>query len=134
MTLIVDASVAVKWFFREADSQRALALKQRNQDLIAPELILAEIGSAAWKKRMKNEIDAAQAVFVVRQASLVFSSLVPMSELAEAAMHLSATLLHPIYDCFYLALAERERAPIVSADDKLLGAAKRMKGVEGRRV
>jgi predicted nucleic acid-binding protein len=43
-------------------------------------------------------------------------------------------LSHPIYDCFYLALAERERAPIISADAKLLSAAKKMKGVEGRKL
>ena len=132
MSLIVDASVAVKWFFREPDCDAALALKQQDADFIAPELIIAEIGSAAWKKRMRNEIDAAQAVFVMRQAPLLFSSLVPLTELAEAAMQLSATLPHPIYDCFYLALAERERAPIVSADAKLLAAAKRVNGIEAR--
>ncbi len=134
MSLIVDASVAVKWFFREPDSQSALALRQQDLNFIAPELVIAEIGNAAWKKRMRNEIDAVQAVFVMRRAPLLFSSLVPIAELAEAAMQLSATLPHPIYDCFYLALAERERAPIVSADAKLLGAAKRMKGVEGRKL
>jgi predicted nucleic acid-binding protein len=134
MNLIVDASVAVKWFFREPDSQSALALREQDFDFMAPDLVLAEIGNAAWKKRMRDEIDAAQAVFVMRQAPLLFSSLVPIAELAEAAMHLSATLRHPIYDCFYLALAERERAPIVSADGKLLAAAKKMRGVEGRRL
>lgn len=130
-SLIVDASVAVKWFFREPDSQRAIDLRQGDLDFIAPELIIAEIGNAAWKKCMKNQIDAADAVFVVREATLLLSSLVPITELAEAAMQLSADLRHPIYDCFYLALAERERAPIVSADAKFLAAAKRLK-IEAR--
>jgi predicted nucleic acid-binding protein len=134
MNLIVDASVAVKWFFQEPDSPSAFLLREQDYDFIAPELVIAEIGNAAWKKRMRNQIDATEAVFVVRRIPLLFSSLVPSIELAEAAMHLSATLLHPIYDCFYLALAERERAPIVSADAKLLGAAKKMKGIEGRKL
>jgi predicted nucleic acid-binding protein len=33
-------------------------------------------------------------------------------------------LRHPIYDCFYLALAQREGASLVTADNKMLGAAK----------
>jgi predicted nucleic acid-binding protein len=39
---------------------------------------------------------------------------------------------HPVYDCFYLALAERERAPLISADKRLLAAAQRSKAIEVR--
>jgi predicted nucleic acid-binding protein len=133
-SLIVDASVAVKWFFGEPDSQRANKLRDGEFDLIAPELIIAEIGNAAWKKRTRNEIDAAGAVFVMRKAPLVFDSLVSILDLAEGAMRISAALLHPIYDCFYLALAEREHAPIVSADTKLLAAAKRLASIEALKL
>jgi predicted nucleic acid-binding protein len=45
-------------------------------------------------------------------------------------VELAVDLRHPIYDCLYLALAERERVPIVSADAKLLSAAKRMGTIE----
>jgi predicted nucleic acid-binding protein len=41
-------------------------------------------------------------------------------------------LNHPIYACFYLALAERERAPLVCADKKMIKKAKRLKGIEIR--
>jgi predicted nucleic acid-binding protein len=131
-SLIVDASVALKWFFTEADSKGANKLRDEELDFIAPELIIAEIGNAAWKKLSRKEIDAAGAVFVIRHAPLVFASLVPIIDLAEAAMRLSARLLHPIYDCFYLALAERERTPVVSADKRLLAAAKRLPSIAAR--
>jgi predicted nucleic acid-binding protein len=29
-------------------------------------------------------------------------------------------LRHPAYDCFYLALAERNTSPLVTADDRLI--------------
>jgi len=103
-------------------------------DFIAPELIIAEIGNAAWKKRSRNEIDVVSAIFVVRHAPLVFASLVSIIDLAEDAMRLSATLLHPIYDCFYLVLAEREGAPIVSADARLHAAAKRVPTIATRKL
>jgi predicted nucleic acid-binding protein len=50
----------------------------------------------------------------------------------DAAMALPIRLKHPIYDCFYLALAEREQCAVVTADLKLLAAAKSVKGVQVR--
>jgi predicted nucleic acid-binding protein len=46
-------------------------------------------------------------------------------------MALAIRLKHPIYDCFYLALAERERCALVTADARLI-AAKGLKNVEVR--
>jgi predicted nucleic acid-binding protein len=43
------------------------------------------------------------------------------------ALAIAINLNHPIYDCFYLALAQRERCAIITADAKLLAAAKKMK-------
>ncbi len=33
---------------------------------------------------------------------------------------MAVDLRHPVYDCFYLALAEAEEAPLVTADRRLL--------------
>jgi predicted nucleic acid-binding protein len=55
-----------------------------------------------------------------------------MAELAARATEIAIALKHPIYDCFYLALAERERAPLISADKRLVAVAKKAKGVEVR--
>ena len=129
-SLIVDANVAVAWYLPESRSSAALALLADGTQVIAPELILAEIGNATWKRCRRGEVSTEDAVHIVEQAAAVFAKLVPLHELASAAMRLSARLDHPIYDCFYLALAERERAPIVSADAKLLAAAKKLKTVE----
>jgi len=54
MSLIVDASVAVKWFSAEDGADRAEALFVAEPDLAAPELILAEVGNAMWKKHRKD--------------------------------------------------------------------------------
>ena len=65
-------------------------------------------------------------------ATSLFTSLVPMAGLAARAAEIAIALKHPIYDCFYIVLAERERAPLVSVDKKLIAAAKRAKGIEVR--
>jgi predicted nucleic acid-binding protein len=131
--LIVDASVAVKWFFEEPGSDQATELQDGDTDFFAPDLVVAEIGNAAWKKFMRKQITAADAVFTVRRAPSMFSSLVSVLELMEAAMSLSVGLSQPIYDCFYLALAERENAPLVTADETMLAAARKAK-IKVRRI
>jgi predicted nucleic acid-binding protein len=58
--------------------------------------------------------------------------LIPDEELRVRAFTLAFDLKHPIYDCFYLALAERERCPLITADSRLIAAAKAVKGVKLR--
>ena len=48
MSVVIDASVALKWVFDEPDSEAAEAL--RNEELIAPALWLAEAGNALWRR------------------------------------------------------------------------------------
>jgi len=72
------------------------------------------------------------AILALAQLSGLFDELVQLRPLAVPALTIAHDLDHPIYDCFYLALAERERAPLISADKRLLAAAKRAKGIEVR--
>jgi predicted nucleic acid-binding protein len=56
MRLVVDASVAIKWMIDEPDSDIADRLLDGGHDLLAPELIIAEVISAAWKQRRLGSI------------------------------------------------------------------------------
>ena len=49
MTLVVDASVAVKWVLPELGF-RAVAIRATDEDLIAPSLVSAEIGNAIFAR------------------------------------------------------------------------------------
>ena len=59
-------------------------------------------------------------------------ALIPIEDLRLRALELSLELDHPIYDCFYLALAERERALLVCVDASLKSKAKKLKQIEIR--
>jgi predicted nucleic acid-binding protein len=132
MTVVVDASVAVKWVLPEAGSDRAAAIRTADDDLVAPSLACAEIGSAIWRAVLRGDVSAAEARRDLRVAVDHYRRIVPLEELAERAIDLAMRLRHPIYDCFYLALAEREGCPLITADSRLVAAAKAMKGVELR--
>jgi predicted nucleic acid-binding protein len=132
MSLIVDASVAVKWFAAEDNSDRARALFASGEELIAPDLVLAEVSNVMWKKLRRGLLLPDQVVASARRLPQYFERLIAISELVERATELTVTLDHPVYDCFYLALAERERLPLVSADGRLLALLGRHRLIEAR--
>lgn len=118
--LVVDASVAVKWVTREHDT--ALAKSLVGSDLLAaPEIVLAETANTIWKKGRLGLITPAQAARAVDDLPGFFGALFQVEPLLQRAYAIAQALSHPIYDCFYLALAEREAAPLVTADKRLLG-------------
>jgi predicted nucleic acid-binding protein len=132
LTLVVDASVAAKWVLPELGSAEAAALRPRDSDLIAPSLVVAEIGNALWKSAMRGDMVGEHVAHSLNVAAGHYARLIPIADIAAAAIKLAIDLNHPIYDCFYLALAERERVPLVSADARLLAKAKKLKGIEVR--
>ena len=134
MTIVVDASVAAKWALQENASDRARALLDSDEDFIAPSLIVAEIGSALWKRAVRQDMSTRDAVRALQSAVRLLTQLVSPTELAARATEIAVDLRHPIYDCFYLALAERERCALITADAKLIAAAKAVKGVEVRKL
>jgi|ERR1700752_1655002 len=134
MSLIVDASVAVKWFAAEENSDRARALFASGEALVAPDLVLAEVSNVMWKKLRHGVLLPDQVKMAIRRLPQYFEQLTPIGELVERASELAVALDHPVYDCFYLALAERERLPLVSADGRLLALLSRHKRIEARRL
>ncbi len=126
MTLVPDASVVAKWALDEDGSDRANALRDEDR-LIAPSLLAAELGSALWKAVRRRSVSRTDALAALPATLLAFDTLVPMDELHERALEMAMELDHPIYDCFYLALAERDAAQLVTADERMFSAAKKAK-------
>jgi predicted nucleic acid-binding protein len=124
--LVVDASVVAKWVLREDGSDRANALRSEG-GMIAPSLLASEVGNAFWKAERRGDITRNEAVAAIRSVLGPFDDLIPDEALHARALELAIDLRHPIYDCFYLALAEREAATLVTADARLLAAAKKAK-------
>jgi len=120
MTIVVDASVAVKWVIPEVLSDQAESLRDRADRLLAPDLLLPEAANALWKKLIRREIttrEAAQAINLLLASGL---DLRPSGPLLGRALALARRLRHPVYDCIYVALAQAEGATLITADQRLL--------------
>ena len=117
---VVDASVALKWLLVEEHSDTALVLLDGSFDLHVPNLIFSEFGNTLWKKTVRGELNGDQ----VREAISLFQDL-PLRVhrdrwLLQRATDLACLLAHPVYDCYYLALAEILETTVVTADRKFV--------------
>jgi len=118
--LVVDASVALKWFVEEEGSERAAALLMAPTLLIAPDLIVAEVCDAGWKAVRRGTMAPEQHGHAASRLAAIFDELVALGPLGARAVEISRKLDHSVYDCFYLALSEQREAEFVTADRKLL--------------
>ncbi len=123
MTLVVDASVAVKWFVQEPLRDEARNLIQGNDPLCAPDILFAEIANVGWRLVTRGDVGRDQALGMVTQVGDRFSTIVSSSLLCERAFEIALTLGHPAYDCMYLACAEVADAVVVTADRRFHAAA-----------
>lgn len=120
MILVVDASVAVKWFVRESLRDQAFDLVTPGISRIAPDLIFSEVGNALWAKMRRGEVSSGQARFAIASLEGFFDQVVRSEDIAVRALEVSTALDHPIYDCFYLACTEHAGGQLVTADARLI--------------
>lgn len=118
-TLVVDASIAIKWVIEEEGTAQALALR-RGAKLIAPELLVSECATILWKKVQRRELSREEALFAARLLQGADIELRPTRSLLEMATRIAIDLAHPAYDCLYLALAIESRCRYVTADERFL--------------
>jgi predicted nucleic acid-binding protein len=120
MTIVVDASTAIRWLFKLELSDQAEALLASGERLIAPDLVIAEIASAIWKFVRFEGVSTESAAAVLSEADQHFDELVPAKGLKDQALSLALELRHPVYDCFYLALAQQRNCVVVTTDRRLV--------------
>jgi predicted nucleic acid-binding protein len=116
-TLVIDASVAVKWVIEETGTKEALSLRRHR--LLAPDLLAIECANILWKKVRRREVTEDEAVLAARLLARADIEFEPMRALLESATKLAVLLDHPAYDCAYLALAEARGCDLVTADRAL---------------
>lgn len=135
MIVVVDPSVAIKWFVEEPLRPQARSLLVDRHELIAPDILVAGVAELAWKKVTRGEISVAQAEPIVRNIALsaFISAFVESPRLRNRAFAIALQCGRPVHDCFYAACAEAAAAPLVSTDETFLQALK-LEGIELRGV
>lgn len=128
-SLVVDASLALKWQVSEvwSDTASQLLANWIGQDvnIMAPSLLTSEIANALYKRVRRGEIAIGDAVASMNDFLAFDIEYVPLSALSVRALELAVQFaLKATYDAHYLALAEREGCELWTADERLWNAVK----------
>jgi predicted nucleic acid-binding protein len=116
---VVDASVAVKWFLPEELATEARQLLAPEYQLLAPDLLWAELGNVLWKKHRRRELDQRTASRLLHDFSGVPIEFHGSERWTEAALDLAIRHTVSVYDGLYLALAAGNGCRLVTADRRL---------------
>ncbi len=126
MSLILDASVAAKWFNFEELSDRAVEFKQAfvegDVELAAPAHIIYEVGNAIWKNPQLTDRDASDAIISLTRLGL--DLLQPTMKRSARVMEIARTKKTTFYDAAYLQAAEELKRTLLTADQAQVAAAK----------
>ena len=106
MTLIVDASVALKWVLPEFDSRLAQALAESDEELLLPDLWLNEATNICWLQTHKGKWSADEA----REALDLLRAQLPATPTGDLALHevaleIGLAVGRSTYDTLYVAFA-----------------------------
>ena len=128
-TLVLDASVAVKWAMplaKEPLTDESLRLFKRYRDgefdFCVPDVFWAEVGNVLWKgvrrgRWSRNDAEITAEDFRVRDF-VTISSLVLLPE----ALRIAFDYDRAVYDCLYVALAIQQKTDLVTADERMANA------------
>jgi predicted nucleic acid-binding protein len=123
--LVVDASVAAKWYLPEPYSQFALDLLDPSFQLMAPDLLFSEMGNLLWKRVIREEITQREALEILLALDSVPFLIWESKGLITLALDLACGTKRTVYDCLYLAVAVETKSRLVTADLKLFNALKK---------
>ncbi len=116
--MVVDASVAVKWFLPEIHFEAARRALKGRRNLLAPDLIWAEVGNTLWKKALRKEINDEEAGGILDDFTRFPLQIYGLKPLLGAAWEMARELGVSVYDGLYLALAVGQGCSMITADRK----------------
>lgn len=128
VSVVVDASVAVKWLVREEHTDKALAILRawHDEDVTpaAPYLLPFEVANALHRRVLSGQLSVGD---TARMISQLLSSRIELHQSAELhvrALELATELQQgAVYDAHYLALAESLGCEMWTADERFHRAA-----------
>jgi len=128
--IVIDASVVLKWYLDDEDNGRpAVSLLERyvsqELDIIAPSLLGYEVinGLAIAKKRGRIRADKLQ--MAVQGFMDLEISQEHISSFYPKVIHFYNIYNVSAYDASYLALADEESIPLITADERLYNTVKK---------
>jgi predicted nucleic acid-binding protein len=124
MRYVLDSNVSLKWVLIEVDSDKARRLRGEFQqgihDLLAPDVFPVEVAHGLAKAERRGVIPQGDADRLLANILSTPPQFHPYLPLLKRALDIASQARIGVYDCLYVALAEREGCELLTADDRLV--------------
>ncbi|MFI5456232.1 MAG: type II toxin-antitoxin system VapC family toxin [Isosphaerales bacterium] len=124
MKYVLDSNIAMKWVLTEADSDKARRLRAEFQkqihELLAPDVFPVEVAHGLAKAERRGVIPQGDADRLLTNVLSTPPQFHPYLPLLKRALEIASPARIGVYDCLYVALAEREGCELLTADDRLV--------------
>jgi predicted nucleic acid-binding protein len=128
--VVLDANCAIEIALNKKEGERLKALLDESDQVLAPDLLVPEFVNTLWKYHQFDQLSPELCDEALTQMLDLVETFVPSREICRDAFALSraqktrAAVMN-IYDMFYLALALRENAVLLTLDSTLKKEARR---------
>jgi predicted nucleic acid-binding protein len=124
MIYVLDSNVAFKWHVREDGSDQALRVRddfiKGIHTLLSPDIFPVEIAHSLTRAERQGRITPVDGALHLQDMLATLPNLHPYLSLLPRAYEISSQTRQGVYDCLYVALAEREGCEVLTADQKLI--------------
>lgn len=119
MILVLDTCAACQ-IILEGDRKKDYAAEIVSAEkVIAPSLFDAEIANVMWKYVKGGYMDEENAKLSMALAIQLVDEFVPTVDIAIESLHEAIRLNHSVYDVYFMVLARRNGATMLTSDERL---------------
>ncbi len=126
MRYVLDSNIAVKWVLTETDSDKArllrLAFQNQIHELLAPDVFPVEVAHGLAKAERRGIIPTGDADKLLTNVLATPPHFHPYLLVLKIALEIASRARIGVYDCLYVALAQREGCELLTAADRLVRA------------
>jgi len=125
--IVLDASAAIEIALNKDDSDRFRELLIQSELVLAPDTFPSEITNAFWKYGSYSDLPIEKCEKGIDYCLDLVDDYINTKNLCREVFSESIKTEHPAYDLFYLVLARRHNACILTKDKKMIKTASELK-------
>jgi predicted nucleic acid-binding protein len=124
MRCVLDSNVGIKWLLQEDLSDKARVVRDEfllgRHELLAPDIFMVEAAHAVTRAQRQGRVLPNEVKVFIDDLIATAPDFHPHAPLLSRAIEISVQARHNVYDCLYVALAEREGCELLTADQKMI--------------
>ncbi|MBN2440498.1 MAG: type II toxin-antitoxin system VapC family toxin [Spirochaetales bacterium] len=127
MIMVLDVSGAIEILFQKEKKVKYDETYKQASWVIAPDLYVSEISNVLWKYYRSNLFSHEECIQYAEDGINMVDDFIDAQELWKEALGEGIKNNHSIYDMYYLVLARRNDATLITNDNRLVEFCKKFK-------